>query len=209
VLVRALHSVLAAGLVFGCSPTIPPPVRPSSSAAADDQTAAPNPANTDPHLKPAFGPFDVQTVFYIAKSNDKDRVDYGMRLDEHCAPVGDDAVFPYWRILRLGAPVRSHPLKFLQYVAYGIAKQHALKNEAGGAKYALRLKQVDREMLIVSKRDQNSHCVATAYTKIQNIDGARLDYIFAKVAGPMSVDYVDVHGTDMNSGQSLVERLKP
>lgn len=200
---------MAAGLLFGCSPTLPAPVRPSSSAAVDDQSATPNPANTDPNLKPAFGPFDVQTVFYIAKSNDKDRVDYGMRLDEHCAPVADDAVFPYWRILQLGPPVRSHPLKFLQYFAYGVAKQHILDKGPGGGKYMIRLKQVDRDMLIVSKRDQDSHCVATAYTKIQSVDNARLDYVFAKVAGPMSVDYVDVHGTDPNSGQSLVERLKP
>ena len=32
--------------------------------------------------EPPFGRFDVRTVFYISKSDDHNRVDYGIHLDE-------------------------------------------------------------------------------------------------------------------------------
>lgn len=206
----SLNPVLATAFALGCSPSIPAPVGyPSSPSNIDPYTAKANPANEDSNLDPRFGPFDTQTVFYIEKSNDKDRVDYGMRLDQYCAPVGDRAVFPYWRLLQHAPPVRSHPISFLQHVAYGISEQRPVEKTRTGGKYIIQLKQVDRTIVIVSKQDESSHCVATAYTTIQGVERARLDYIFAKVASVMSVDYVDVHGTDPKSGQPLVERLKP
>lgn len=204
------NSVLAVAFAIGCSPSIPPPVTyPSSPSKLDVFTAKPNAANDDANLNPRFGPFDMQTVFYIEKSNDKDRVDYGMRLDQYCAPAGDRAVFPYWRLLQDAPPVRSHPISFIQHMAYGISEQRPVEKSRTGGKYIVQLKQVDRPIVIVSKQNGDSHCVATAYTTIQGVERARLDYIFAKVASVMSVDYVDVHGTDTKSGQPLVERLKP
>jgi hypothetical protein len=202
-------SGLTTALFIACSPpAIPPPVAyVAASSSADAHTAKPNPANADDKLKPPFGPFDVQTVFYIEKSNDKDHVDYGMRLDQHCAPVDENAVFPYWRELQHAPPVRSHPLTFIQYMAYGFSKQQALERGPSGGKYLIRLKQVKRPILIVTGQDRDSHCVAKAYTLVQKLNNARLDYIFVKVAGAMSADYIDVHGTNVATGETLVERL--
>jgi Domain of unknown function (DUF4833) len=202
-------ALASAWLALGCSShTIPPPVA-YASAKVDAYTAKPNLANKDPNLKPPFGPFDVQTVFYIAKSNDKDRVDYGMRLDQYCAPVSDDAVFPYWRELQHAPPVRSHKISFFQYMAYGFSSQRMLERSKMGGQYLIELKQVHRPILIVTKQDKDGRCQATAYAQIHGVKSARLDYIFAKVAGTMSVDYVDVHGTDPETGQALVERMTP
>jgi hypothetical protein len=195
-------------LALGCSsPTVPAPVT-APASKTDSHAAQANPANDDRNLKPPFGPFDVQTVFYIEKSNDKDRVDYGMRLDQYCAPVGDQAVFPYWRELQHAPPVRSHPISFFQHLAYGFSEQRALSRAPNGGRYLVRLKQVDRPILIMTKQDAARHCTATAYTKILAMKSAKLHHIFAKVAGSMSVDYVDVHGTDLKTGRALVERLK-
>jgi hypothetical protein len=199
-------TLLSLGLFVGCRPTIPPPVT-ASSAKTDEHSATPNPANVDPNLKPPFGPFDVQTAFYIDKSNDRDRVDYGMRLDEHCTPL-DAAVFPYWRELEHAPPVRSHPLTFLQYFAYGLSEQRLLARSDGGGQYRVQLKQVDRPLLIVTAQDGARHCTTTAYVRIQSVPNARLDHIFVKVAGSMSVDYVEVYGSDPKTGAALVERLK-
>lgn len=197
--------------MLGCSHSIPPPVRYTPTSSKGEQgTAKPNALNDDRNLNPPFGPFDVQTVFYISKSNDSDHVDYGMRLDQYCAAPGDDAIFPYWRELSDPPPVRSHPLKFLQYMAYGFSEQKRLEANRMGGKYLVRLKQVDRPILIVTKQDADSHCSATAYVRIGNVKSARLDHIFAKVAGTMGqVDYIDVHGSDTQTGQALVERLTP
>lgn len=41
-----------------------------------------------------FGANDLQTLFFISKSDDRNRVDYGMRLDSRCAPYGEEPVFP-------------------------------------------------------------------------------------------------------------------
>lgn len=203
--------MLAAAPLIACSaPAIPPPVTyPSSSSKVDEHTAKPNPANADANLNPPFGPFDVQTVFYISKSNDGDHVDYGMRLDQHCAPVDENAVFPYWRELDHPPPVRSHPLTFFQYFAYGFSEQRSLERGPSGGKYLVQLKQVKRPILIETKQGPEGRCVATAYTLIQHEESARLDYVFVKVAGTMSADYVDVHGTNIATGQALVERLTP
>jgi len=202
--------VLATLLIACSAPAIPPPVTYApSSHKADEHTAKPNPANADANLNPPFGPFDVQTVFHIAKSNDPDHVDYGMRLDEHCAPVGDNAVFPYWRELDHPPPVRSHPLSFLQYFAYGFSEQRSLERGPSGGKYLVQLKQVNRPIRIETKQGPDGLCAATPYTLVQHIENARLDYVFVKVAGTMSAEYVDIHGTNVATGQPLVERLRP
>lgn len=207
--VKHLQRALAAAPLIACSaPAIPPPVRDvTTSANADEHAAKPNPTNADANLDPPFGPFDVQTVFYIAKSNDGDHVDYGMRLDRHCVPVGENAVFPYWRELDHPPPVRSHPLSFLQYFAYGFSEQRTLERGASGGKYLVQLKQVNRPILIETKQGADGRCVATAFALIQHKENARLDYVFVKVAGTMSADYVDVHGTNTATGEALVERL--
>lgn len=195
-----------AWLALACSPRIPPPVTVAASKT-DSHTAAPNPANRDPNLRPQFGPFDVQTAFYISKSNDRDRVDYGIRLDARCTPV-DDAVFPYWRELEDAPPVRSHPLSGFQYLAYGVSEQRLVAHNENSAVYRVQLKQVDRPIDIVTSHDAARHCIATAYTRIQGVPNARLDHIFVQVAGRMSVDYVDVFGLDPKSAARLVERMK-
>ena len=205
ILIAVLPGVSCA---LGCSPpTIPEPVT-VASVKMDEKSAAANPANADPLLKPPFGPFDVQTAFYISKSNDKDRVDYGMRLDQHCAPLNEDTVFPYWRELEHAPPVRSHPITFFQNFAYGFSDQHLVSRSTSGGQYRVQLKQVERPIVIVTAKDEAAHCMATAYATIQGVPNAKLDHIFVKVAGSMSADYVDVFGSNPKTGAALVERLK-
>jgi hypothetical protein len=209
---RARPALAALVLATACSHPIPPPVTVAAAKKTTEKgkpTAKPNPANDDPNYHPPFGPYDVQTVFYISKSNDKDRVDYGLRLDASCAPVGDKAMFPYWRELEHAPPVRSHELKFFQYAGYGFSKRRVLDKTAEGGRYLVQIKHVDRDILIVTKMGKEGYCTATPFTKVQGVKGARLDHIFLKVAGIMSVDYLDIHGADPKTGKALVERMTP
>lgn len=193
-------------LLPACGADVPPPVtRPANRA--DAHTAKPNPANADPSLHPSFGPYDVQTVFYINKSDDHNRVDYGMRLDSHCRPVGDNAVFPYWREFEHAPPVRTHTLKFYEYAAYGFSRKQVVAKSANGGRFLIQLKKVARPILIVTGEDKAGHCAATAYAKIHGNPGARLDHIYVKLAGVLRVAYIDIHGSDPKTGQPLVERL--
>ena len=204
--VRIACGLALAAPLSACGTSVPPPVtRPA--AQADAHTAKPNPANSDPSLHPSFGPYDVQTVFYINKSDDHNRVDYGMRLDSHCKPVGDSAVFPYWREFEHAPPVRTHTLKFYEFAAYGFSKAHVVDKRPDGGRFLIQLKQVARPITIVTGEDKAGHCTATAYAKIRGNPHAQLDHIYVKLAGVMSVAYVDIHGSDAKTGQQLVERL--
>ncbi len=116
-------------------------------------------------------------------------------------------MFPYWREFEHPPPVRSHPLKAIQYLAYGFSEQRLLERSPRGGKYLVRLKQVDRPILIVTGLGADAQCAATAYTKVRGVEAARLGHIFVKVSGFAGAEYVDVHGVDAKTGQKLVERL--
>jgi hypothetical protein len=45
-----------------------------------------------------FAPPDVRSVFFIAKSQNRNQVHYGIRLDRECNPIGTRPVFAYWRM---------------------------------------------------------------------------------------------------------------
>jgi hypothetical protein len=157
---------------------------------------------------PRFGPSDVQTVFFISKSDDKNRVDYGMRLNENCAPLNDDAVFPYWREFERAPPVRTHSLSVFEYVPYGISEQRMLRRTRTGGEHTMRLKQVARPISITTKKEADGHCTAVAHTRINGIDNAELVSVYAKLAGAMSVEYIDIKGKNPDTGAEIVERVR-
>jgi hypothetical protein len=154
-----------------------------------------------------FGAHDVRTTFFISKSDDKNRVDYAIRLDANCAPVGDDAVFPYWRVFENAPPIRIKGLSFMDKIPYGIAEQRVVSRTASGGEYSLRLKQFDRLIVITTKKDANGGCSAVSRTPI-NGAMSQLVSVFAKLAGFASVDYIDVFGKNLQSGADIKERVK-
>jgi hypothetical protein len=152
-----------------------------------------------------FGTNDVPTVFFISKSDDHNRVDYGVRLNDHCAPTGDDAVFPYWRELEKN-PVNLHSLNIFEYVPYGFSEQRLVHRTLTGGDQLVRLKQLDRPILITTKKEADGHCSAQARARVAGVEGAILTSVYAKLAGAMSVDYIDIHGKNPQTGADLVER---
>lgn len=153
-----------------------------------------------------FGRHDVPTIFFISKSDDKNRVDYGIRLDADCAPVGNDAVFPYWRELE-NPPVRIHGINFLERIPYGISDQGLVRRFATGAEYSIRLRQLDRVVGVSLRKQTDGTCTATPRARVGGVT-AILVSVFVKLTGPMSVAYIDIHGKDFNSGAPIDERVK-
>ena len=158
--------------------------------------------------KPAFGPNDVPTVFFIDKSDDHNRVDYGLRLDAACQPAGKDALVPYWREFERSPPVRVHPLGWFEHVAYGIADQRLVRRGPAGAEYQARLKRLGRTLVIVTRREADGRCSAVAHALVAGVPGAVLDSAFVKLRRPMSVDYVEIHGRNPATGARLEERVR-
>jgi hypothetical protein len=157
---------------------------------------------------PSFGANDLETIFFIAKSDDKNRVDYGMRLDTHCSPFGQEPVFPYWREFEPPPPVRTKPMGAFAKLGYGIAIQKVLERSGVGGEHAIRLRQVDRTIYITTSRGTNGRCSALVRTKIAGVDYAELVSIFVKLSGPLSVSYIDIKGKDLATGRAIEERLR-
>ncbi len=154
-----------------------------------------------------FGPNDVPTVFFINKSDDRNRVDYGIRLDATCGPVNDDALVLYWRVFENAPPVRTKPLSLLDRIPYGVAEQRRLRRTSSGTEYAVRLKQFDRPIVILTRREPGGRCSATARSTVSGV-GAELLSVYAKLAGLFSVEYIDIFGKNLETGAEITERIK-
>lgn len=148
---------------------------------------------------------DIATVFFISKSDDRNRVDYGMRLDHNCVPLAD-AVFPYWH--EFEPKESTHALGAFEERAYGIDEQRLLSRRPDGAEYLIKLKQLDRPITISTFKEAD-RCIAVAHTKIDNVGTAEFVEAFAQLGGFLSVDYVEVRGRDPHTGARVAERIKP
>jgi hypothetical protein len=154
-----------------------------------------------------FGSHDIRTTFFISKSDDRNRVDYAMRLDMSCAPYGEAPVFAYWRIFEGSPPVGLKELSFMDRIPYGISSQQVSSRSATGGELSLRLKQFDRQILITTKKEANGTCSVLTRTAVNGVQ-VQLVSVFAKLAGFASVDYIDVFGKDLGSGAAVTERIK-
>jgi hypothetical protein len=159
--------------------------------------------------EPHFGANDIETLFFISKSDDRNRVDYAMRLDAHCAPYGEEPVFPYWREFEPPPPVRTKLMGAFSKMGYGISSQRVVSRTASGGETSIKLKQVGRVVFITTGRAANGHCSALVRTKIANVPYAELLSIFVKLSGPLSVSYLDIKGKNLATAKPIEERLKP
>ncbi len=161
--------------------------------------------------EPSFTPFDVRTVFYISKSDDRNRVDYGIHLDAGCVPSTDDAVFPYWREFENSPPVRIHTLGMFEYFPYGISEQRTVSKTPAGVVHVMTLRQFRKwPIRILIRKEADGHCEAHARTTILGKD-AELTFVYVRlVRGGLapSVDSVEMHGKAIDTGQEVLERLR-
>jgi hypothetical protein len=155
-----------------------------------------------------FGPYDVRTVFFIGKSDDRDEVHYGIRLDRDCRPIGANPIFPYWLQLERG-PDEVDDLNFLDRTVYSVRTLNVDRGEGRDTSHVTFTLQATQDRLVtVEAKREGSQCVAAAKAVVAG-SVAKLDRIFVKLARLWRVDYVDLFGTDPLSGRPIVERAKP
>jgi hypothetical protein len=161
--------------------------------------------------QPVFSRFDLPTVFYISKSDDHNRVDYGIHLDAQCVPTKDDAVFQYWRVFEKAPPVRVLALGALDYIAYGISEQRTLRKTTNGAVHFMRLRQFQRTPIdIITSRNVDGRCSSQARTAI-NGKASELTSVYVNLGKGFlipSVEFIDVFGKDLQTGQNVSERIR-
>ncbi len=156
---------------------------------------------------PTFGPHDVRTIFYIAKSENRNRVDFAIRLDERCRPRGDAPVFPYWRMLA-NTPVTLQGLSFGEPRAYGIASQRVQPPSAEGTWVQIELRALpSRPIEILALENSLGRCDAGARMQIRGVE-AHLDHVFVQLHGLISrPEWIEILGRAVSNERSVHERI--
>jgi hypothetical protein len=147
----------------------------------------------------------VASVFSIAKSQNKNQVQYAVRLDPHCVPAGSAPVFAYWRMLELG-PTQTAPLLSREVEAYGLASQDVLSTDPSGGKVRAVLKALpSRPLTIATWRGSDHACHAAATMSIAGAPAHLFSvYVHLKWDG---VDYLLLQGWSMD-GAKVRETLR-
>jgi hypothetical protein len=161
--------------------------------------------------QPPFGRFDVQTVFFVSKSDDHNRVDYGIHLDEHCVPTQNEAVYLYWREFENAPPVRVHSAGMFDFVGYGISEQRVLLRTPNVGVHFVKLRQLPTMPIqIITTQAADGRCTSQARSVINGRD-SELSFAYVKLEKggfTPSVAYVDIHGKDLETGKEVIERIR-
>lgn len=148
---------------------------------------------------------DVASVFYVAKSENRNQVHYGVHLDASCSPVGTAPVFPYWRMLEHG-PLAAEPLLQREVNAYGVAEQHVTERGTEGARLSLRLHALPKRPIVLETSRKGDVCTATATTVIAGVP-AVLENVFVQLRWPFGVDHLVLSGRALADGRPVREKL--
>lgn len=149
-----------------------------------------------------FSASDVPTIFYVDKSDDRNRVDYGIRLDARCLPTSGSPMVVYWREFERGSAGRvTHGLNIFEGPVYGIDSQRITERRADGATLEVTVRALSsRRLTIRTGPDVGGGCTATATTTI-GAARAVLDHVHLTLGdGPGSLRYADIYGTAVGGG---------
>jgi hypothetical protein len=156
---------------------------------------------------PRISTHDLPTLFYVAKSDDRNRVDYGVHLDATCAPQGEEPLFAYWRRFEPGQEPLGD-LNMLDRTIYGIAQQRVASRAPDGSWIEVSLRALPARRVLVLVQRAGSRCVGAAQTEIRGRESI-LDHVFVQLAGPASIDHAMIRGEERASGDPISERYVP
>ena len=142
---------------------------------------------------------------HIEKSENKNQVHYGVKVDAECRPIGKTPMYGYWREFERGPNVRSAILDREQ-PAYGLTRPRFVEQADEGGTLAIGLRGFpDRSIRVETFRDGDA-CRARALTKIKG-KVAVLHAIYVELGFLFSIDYVVVRGLRLSDGQPIQEKV--
>jgi hypothetical protein len=147
----------------------------------------------------------VQSLFFIAKSENKNQVHYAVAVDASCRPVGNHPVYGYWRELKVGPRVVS-PLLEHEQRAYGLSEPRFVRQTAEGGQIRVSLRGFPERPLIIDTFRQGSGCAARTQTTIQQ-QPALLTWIYVDIGFLFSVNYAIVRGIRIADGVAVQEKI--
>jgi hypothetical protein len=144
-------------------------------------------------------------LFSISKSENKNQVQYAIRVDDRCEPVTTAPVFAYWRMLEKG-PTVTEPLLAHELDAYGIATQVTTRaSDRDGVRLVLRAVRA-RPIAIELSRGESGECRALSTVAISGAP-AHLYDVYAKLKWPFGVEYLLLEGWSLDGTRVVREKL--
>jgi hypothetical protein len=160
---------------------------------------------------------DERSLFFIAKSENRNQVHYGIHLDRACAPVGAAPVFAYWRMLEHG-PDAIEPLLPREFGAYGFGQQRVMARDPQGGRVSITLAALaSRPIVVESHRVSHTEpyapsgevadaCASSATTAIAGVE-ATLNSVYVQLRWPFGVDSLTLSGRSVSAGRPVRERI--
>jgi hypothetical protein len=147
----------------------------------------------------------VQSLFFIAKSENKNQVHYAAVVDAACKPVGTHPVYGYWRDIEVG-PRAVSPLLDHEQPAYGLGEPRFIHPNANGGQIRVSLRGFPERPLLIDTFRQGSGCAARTQTTIQH-QPALLTSIYVDIGFLFSVNYAILRGVRMSDGAAVQEKI--
>jgi hypothetical protein len=147
---------------------------------------------------------DPRSVFLIAKSENKNQVHYGVRLDEACNVMGANPVYGYWRMLENNGEIE--PILSREVRAYGIDPVQRIEKTGAITTVHARMNAIPDRMIRVTVTRAAGRCEARATTSIAGNE-ANLRFIYIRLSWPFGVDYILLRGWRLIDGHSIEEKI--
>ncbi len=147
----------------------------------------------------------VQSIFHIAKSENRNQVHYAVHVDAACKPIGPQPIYGYWRDLERG-PTATSPLLDHEQRAYGVNVPRSMRQLPGGTEIKISLRGFPERPLVVQVFRSAGRCVARTYTQIQ-MQPALLRSIYIDLGFLFSINYVIVRGARVLDGKPIEEKV--
>jgi hypothetical protein len=152
-------------------------------------------------------PAEDAALFFVSKSENKNRVAYAVRVDGECRPLGETPVYAYWRMLER-SPDAVEPLLRWEERAYGLGHQHVVPLGESGGTVIVALRSLPDRTIVVRTRRRDTTCLAEATTRIADTL-ARLFMVHAQLAWPFGVASLEIVGWAQSDGHVVRETMRP
>jgi hypothetical protein len=151
-------------------------------------------------------PTSVIPLFSIAKSENKNQVQYAVRVDGNCAPAGVAPVFAYWRMLEQG-PTKTEALLSRELEAYGLSNQIVISRDPNAGQVNATLKALpSRPVTIETSRGNDGACRALSTVPVDGTP-AHLFNVYVRLKWD-GVDYLLLQGWSMDGSRVVREKLQ-
>jgi hypothetical protein len=147
----------------------------------------------------------VQSIFFIAKNENKNQVHYALVVDAACRPVGTHPVYGYWRDFEKG-PKAVSPMLEHEQPAYGLGEPRYVRATPTGGQVRINLRGFPERPLIIDSFRQGSNCVTRTTTTILK-QAALLTSIYVDIGFLFSVNYAILRGVRVADGAVVQEKI--